>query len=466
MMQSSLSTSNFKLYIRRLLALLILAIVLMISIDFYNRLTYIDTGADEWYGFYHYVEKNSIDVVAIGSSHIYQGVNPVLLWKDYGIAGYDFSVGALPIWYSYAYLQEVLKTQTPKVVLLDVYMIPETFDSSIGDSQKAESTMISLKPSWSKYKILRETNPDNWMDVLWTFPITHTKYKTDPQEHKFDIVHKSRDLGYGYHDVVTDFTSFYYCPENCKSIVPCEIEAEKYLRKCIELCQKKGANIILVNSPTTDINDTKQGCYNYIQQIADEYEIEFINGCCYIEDIGINYTTDIEDSSGHMNHSGVNKFTKWLAENILSKYEVPVHSKEDKSYDLWNISVRNQHLEELGTRIKESNSKDEILQILDGESDVISIYFESSTNSFVINNQGKESLLNCDEIVENVLYIDEDTFIYGFNGDAKYLQRVNGSYIEFDGGTRKAFCVYSVLQHRIIRFVVVDEDGTIIEDYK
>ena len=46
-------------------------------------------------------------------------------------------------------------------------------------------------------------------------------------------------------------------------------KAEEYLRKCIELCQKEGINIILVNSPMPTTPDEAQKKYNYVQQILD-----------------------------------------------------------------------------------------------------------------------------------------------------------------------------------------------------
>ena len=67
------------------------------------------------------LEDNSIDVLALGSSHSFVDINPSVLYREYGIAGFDLGGSRQPFWNSYYYLKEALKTQKPEVIILEAY---------------------------------------------------------------------------------------------------------------------------------------------------------------------------------------------------------------------------------------------------------------------------------------------------------------------------------------------------------
>ena len=66
-------------------------------------------------------KENSLDAIFFGSSHMYVNVNTSVLWKEYGIAGYDLGGSEQPVWNSYYYVKEALKTQKPSVLVLDCF---------------------------------------------------------------------------------------------------------------------------------------------------------------------------------------------------------------------------------------------------------------------------------------------------------------------------------------------------------
>jgi hypothetical protein len=70
---------------------------------------------------FYELPENSVDVLVLGSSHAYQGINTSVLWNEYGYSAFNLCGAAQPIWNTYYYLEEALKTQTPKVIILDIY---------------------------------------------------------------------------------------------------------------------------------------------------------------------------------------------------------------------------------------------------------------------------------------------------------------------------------------------------------
>lgn len=111
-------------------------------------------------------------------------------------------------------------------------------------------------------------------------------------------------------------------------------KAEKYLRKCIELCQNQGIEIVLTNTPWPDITIETQQQYNKIQQIAEEYGVAFLNGCLMNEELGMDYRVDSMGDWGHLNYTGVTKWTKWLGRYLANKYELP-DRRGDSKYKMW-----------------------------------------------------------------------------------------------------------------------------------
>ena len=94
---------------------LILALVI-------NGLTFITRNKNEAEQVYPYYDepKKSLDVVFLGSSHVMCGIYPMELYREYGITAYDYTSSALVLPQAYYQVVEALKTQTPKVLVLDV----------------------------------------------------------------------------------------------------------------------------------------------------------------------------------------------------------------------------------------------------------------------------------------------------------------------------------------------------------
>lgn len=108
-------------------------------------------------GFYK-LPKDSVDVIFLGSSHAIAGFDTQELYDSYGIRGYNLGSGEQNILISYYYLMETLKTQNPKVVVLDTLMLfPFRKDKLLySSSASAEGALKFLKPGINKFKAMME----------------------------------------------------------------------------------------------------------------------------------------------------------------------------------------------------------------------------------------------------------------------------------------------------------------------
>ncbi|HIR28929.1 MAG TPA: hypothetical protein IAB84_13270, partial [Candidatus Choladousia intestinigallinarum] len=77
---------------------------------------------DMVHSFYE-IEENSLDVLFLGSSHLYYGVQPGELWGQYGITSYVMGSPEQTAATSYYLLKEAFTRQKPKVVAMESYYL-------------------------------------------------------------------------------------------------------------------------------------------------------------------------------------------------------------------------------------------------------------------------------------------------------------------------------------------------------
>ncbi len=72
---------------------------------------------------YNKAPKNSIDLLFVGSSHSYLGFNTKIFDNSFNINSYNFATGAQSIEGSYYAIMEILKKQSPKIIVLEAFSL-------------------------------------------------------------------------------------------------------------------------------------------------------------------------------------------------------------------------------------------------------------------------------------------------------------------------------------------------------
>ena len=74
-------------------------LVLVLALNYINSIFSFKYG-DGIYGLkkYYELEKNTVDVLVLGSSHAFENVNTGTLWENYGIASFDLCGSMQPMW--------------------------------------------------------------------------------------------------------------------------------------------------------------------------------------------------------------------------------------------------------------------------------------------------------------------------------------------------------------------------------
>lgn len=100
-------------------------------------------------------KENTVDVLCLGSSHVFANIDPAILEEEYGIASYDLAGSMQPMWNTYYCLKEALKYQKPSLIILDVFRLTEGF--SYSKESKVVKNTYGMRLSMNKIKSIQES---------------------------------------------------------------------------------------------------------------------------------------------------------------------------------------------------------------------------------------------------------------------------------------------------------------------
>lgn len=284
---------------------------------------------------------NSIDVLFLGSSHVFENVNTGLLWTEYGYAAYDLCGSIQPIWNSYYYLNEALKTQNPSVVVLDVFSM--TLSDEYSDYSRIVKNTQGMKLSEDKIEAIKASSrKKEVISHVLEYPTFHSRYDGDISREDFFGRPKDVYLGNDWKGYLPNFGHQSFekpVIRTSSKDVPIPEKNFKYLKKIVELTADKEIPLVLIVGPyviNADGNDYESqiSIYNKVKSYAEENNVLFIDYNNYYDDIGLDFSKDYADYE-HLSYDGANKYTRFLANSLLSKYNLADH-RGDSAYGTYD----------------------------------------------------------------------------------------------------------------------------------
>lgn len=324
--------------IRKWLSRMLLIAVLLFSVFCINgvlipkRTDGITTMQD-----YYAQEKGSVDLLILGSSHVGMNLDTEVLWKEYGISSYILWGSIQPFWNTYYYLVEALKTQTPDVIVLDVYAALLGFEYS--DESRQVVNTAGMKLSLNKLSAVMESTPkEQWLNLFLGLPLYHRRYDEVTADdflhfpwNKSRVNYKGSGCRYGTGTIVLD--SAWPVAETAGLIE----KEEAYLIRIITYCQEKNIPLVLIKTPTVN-RAAEQPIYNTVKEMAEQYGVPFYNMNLLDEWTGItcnDYWTD----GAHLNTNGARKVSSWLGGILQRDYYLQDH-RGDSNYVSWENNAK------------------------------------------------------------------------------------------------------------------------------
>ena len=196
---------------------------------------------------YYKQPEASVDALFVGSSHIFCHVNTGVLWDEYGISGFNLAGAEQPFWNSYYYIKEALKTQTPKIIVLEI-TTPGIRPIDYQPENWLVTNTYGLKWSKDKYDNIKTSSlDDSFNRLLIPLNTTHGRYVDLTED---DFVDYNNSVNYKGFDP-RETTEIFETPDiaNVTDRAPLSEKEEKYLRLIIDYVKGQNIPLIFISSP-------------------------------------------------------------------------------------------------------------------------------------------------------------------------------------------------------------------------
>lgn len=327
----------------RIASVLILIVIIMISVFKVSEFLQLKESDIRYAAFF--AEKNQIDVLFLGSSHVSHGIFPMELWNDYGITSYNLAGDGNTIPVSYWTLVNALDYQTPKVVVMDVFDVwaYRKISTSWGE---VHMSLDAFPLSIRKYQMVMDLIDDKnltdrsgslvydkrW-ELLFDLGEYHSRWSSLVEEDFYDrsMLESDSAVWRGASPMISIASRDEHIYAESDDLSYDEI-ARDYLVSMIQLCTDKDIDLLLINTGY-DCSDEAKYFADSVNDIAGQYGIPYIDLTGL--DI-IDFESDLSTSgpNTHVNFSGAEKLTSFIGQKFLEQYQLPDY-RNDEKYDSW-----------------------------------------------------------------------------------------------------------------------------------
>ena len=201
---------------------------------------------------YYKLPKNTIDVLFVGDSTILLGVSPMELWEQAGIVSYNYSSVSVRTYATYYLLEEALKTQNPKVVVID----PDTMFYKYQFDEPSQRAHINyFRNNYTKFKMVNDKNYEFTFEDKVSAFIPLLRYHDRWNELKVNDFTKVTKDYTSYTKGLTMYATVSPSPtantymNSPNDKITYQNNSYEYLEKIYNLCKEKGIELFILAIP-------------------------------------------------------------------------------------------------------------------------------------------------------------------------------------------------------------------------
>ena len=312
-------------------------LVLLVHVSYMCRgtLSHTRNNLSGYYG----MEKNSLDLVIFGTSGTFSSYAPMEAYETCGYTSYNFSTNVMGAdTMSYA-IKEIVKTQRPKAIVIDIYpfIMRHVVKSGFLDETATRYNTDGYKYSFNRINMISNIVP--FEDKI-TYYLDIIKY----HDNTFDFSNffsETKNLDKGYNSLDYGLEKEPTLTDEVIAIDPMLEEClDKLLDECKKIHDKYGIEISFIFYPYADLNDQYPESLqnvNYIEDKLTNLGYDFINCQDFRDDFSLDVSLDYWDA-GHFNINGAEKVSRVVAPIFADKYSLSDHRGE-AAYSSWDNDV-------------------------------------------------------------------------------------------------------------------------------
>jgi hypothetical protein len=267
-------------------------------------------------GFYN-EEPDSFDVMFFGSSHMYCSVDPAVFYEETGLKSYVFATQRQPLWITYHYMIEALKTQRPELLVVETHMAVQEEDYM--DEATNHTAIDPIPMSKNKLDMIFASVPKGERRFyIFNIMKYHGRWEYLEKEDFVRAYEKTTDPDKGY--VRLSEVSDDVVWEDVSSVTESRVGTPKnieYLHKIMDLAEKENIRLVLFKSPSNATVEEKMFC-NGVAEAAAQRGVEFIdfNTREHYEAMGLDIQEDFYDQR-HLNETGMKKYVPYFSKFLV-----------------------------------------------------------------------------------------------------------------------------------------------------
>ena len=279
---------------------------------------------------------DSIDVLALGSSHMQYAFNPSIFYANTGYYSYVLGSSCQPMSMSYSLLKEALKTQHPSVVLLDVFTLLQQSSVCYADGMYYLAMQEMTGRTW--YEAADQVpDPGVALNYKYDLLMNHGNWKTMDFSNPRAILDAAKpatdyDWTLGY--VRQEPEDLRYLPlityQRTEKVSLSDAEKQQ-LDQIINLCDEKNIKLIFLKTPyIIDQEDTNKldAIWDYLDSRGQPH-LDFIQMAADLK-----WFIGMDGDTWHNNSWGANIITSYLAKYIQDGGYIRNHSDHEVLTDL------------------------------------------------------------------------------------------------------------------------------------
>lgn len=335
---------------------LLVMIVVGLSLYYSDNKGYFNPDASnshtqkKWDAYYKFSERNDIDILLLGNSHLYTGVNPKNLCNTLGVNSFILAAPGSNISDTYYGLKEALKKANPKLVVIETYGIKdfkphELKDGDLSDQFKSFQARKDFFTKLTSTPHLFKT--DNyfyaWSNTLRnhdfifkdTAQLSKNKVLMNSKPKKNNKLYLGRFVRFQkgiQDDVLAKYDSLGAPVDGGEYSY--SSYAEEYVKNIVKLCKKKNIELMFLTLPMYHKHIDNYLVWNEkIDSLLGEFPNKWLN-LQNPYDTAI-FTKNCFESTykknQHMTYSGSLIATYRLAEFIKSELDVELPDRKNEA---------------------------------------------------------------------------------------------------------------------------------------
>lgn len=279
------------------------------------------------------MEKNSIDVLFIGSSVVVNAFIPQEIYNEYGIRSYNLGSEQQSIYLSYYWLKEALRFQSPKAVVLDLRFMwnyhPENAINTV--ESLTRKCLDPMKWSYVKREAVHNVCGLDDSQSELSYYLTNIRFHSRWSSiQEYDINYEMIDTSplKGYSPTTDKGPDSYDTYEQNDTSATMEFTPlmQEYLDRIVTLCKENNISLILIDLPGNAMDDAINNTHT---AYAERNGIEYYNLCSTEHFNQIGAILPEENVIEHENIWGAIKTSRYIGTILRDQYGIePVHDDQ------------------------------------------------------------------------------------------------------------------------------------------